>query len=767
MKKKFTLKLFIVLSTLLTFIIDANAQDTHVFSVAGATLVNNGSATPETTAEGRYYMGWTGFRLYRQTTASSSLSLSSSENCETGGKYNSTTSSTIVIDGVSQSSKYVHIYYSADYEISSIKLNAVTSSTGRTLTGVALYTDNGTYPGTTGDYTSMDPANYTLTGTTVSGCSELTFACAEGIFIPKNTYIAIVESASGIQPSVVTITVKPAGPQAPKVSALSIASTSGVFDGDTIRVNLPYTTYTKGVTSVNTSAITATVDSTGITTQIQKSGVDIISFIVGDTIDYSVEKGGLSNTYVIITSADIPAPAIIDAANKSQSVKQGVAIATIKFPVENGASVAVTGLPAGVTYSFSSDTVTITGIPTDAYATYNYTVTVTGIAGAVPATVTATGAITVKDPAVKSILYLTTATTATDPFYNALNAVYDVTARGYQVPAPANYDGYELIVLHESLKGDSAETSIQELKLIKDVDKPILNLKSYFYQSDRWNWGTANNGDNRAAINVKQATHPIFSGVTINGDSVVMFTSNVSKNIQPTSINVIGGYVIATTSHYGNVAIHEVPAAIRLTSGTSKYLMVSLFATTFTNLSADGLKLLDNAVTYLLGTTVFTPVLSSAATLSSLSLSAGSLTPAFNPAVTMYTTDLALGVTAYPTVSALSTNATIGTITYSPATVPGSITIPVIAEDGTTNNYVISVTATPVNETTVSSKVYATTNSIVVEGQVGELVTVMNLAGTVLYKNSVTTSPETLNIVLDKGVYLVSINGVSTKVLIK
>jgi hypothetical protein len=133
----------------------------------------------------------------------------------------------------------------------------------------------------------------------------------------------------------------------------------------------------------------------------------------------------------------------------------------------------------------------------------------------------------------------------------------------------------------------------------------------------------------------------------------------------------------------------------------------------------------------------------------------------------MYTTDLALGVTAYPTVTALSTNATIGTITYSPATVPGSITIPVIAEDGTTNNYVISVTATPVNETTVSSKVYATTNSIVVEGQVGELVTVMNLAGTVLYKNLITTSPETLNLVLDKGVYLVSINGVSTKVLIK
>ncbi len=73
MKKKFTFKIFVVLSILLTLMFNVNAQDTHVFSVSGATLVNNGSGTPETTAEGRYYMGWTGFRLYRQTTASSSL----------------------------------------------------------------------------------------------------------------------------------------------------------------------------------------------------------------------------------------------------------------------------------------------------------------------------------------------------------------------------------------------------------------------------------------------------------------------------------------------------------------------------------------------------------------------------------------------------------------------------------------------------------------------------------------------------------------------
>ncbi len=45
--------------------------------------------------------------------------------------------------------------------------------------------------------------------------------------------------------------------------------------------------------------------------------------------------------------------------------------------------------------------------------------------------------------------------------------------------------------------------------------------------------------------------------------------------------------------------------------------MVSIFQNQFDDLSADGLKLLDNAATYLLGTTAFTPVLSSAATMSS------------------------------------------------------------------------------------------------------------------------------------------------------
>lgn len=644
------------------------------------------------------------------------------------------------------------------------------------LNGLVLFGNSGT--GSSRTFASVN-TSATLNGTytavstaTASGAitgTHATVVCAPdsiiiefGTTIAAGTFIRVNLSGNAYISAIELIAAGPSNKA--DITAFSLPTQlSSTITGSDIAVQVP-----------NTTDVTALVPTITVSKSATVSPLSSVSQDFTNPFVYTVtaEDGVTTKQYTVTVTKVVPFPTIIAPADTTQTVKQGVAIDPIVFTATNAVSGSATGLPTGVDFDFG--TLTISGIPTAPFGAYPYTVTLTGEVGAVPAIVTSTGTITVKDPTAKSILYLVkdaatvTSLPTIDNFYNALNLKYDVTARAAQANFTGNYDAYDLIVLQESLIGGDAATPNHELRLIKDVDKPILNTKSYFYTSTaRWAWGKPDNGDTRAAVTVKQPTHPIFDGVSIVGDSAVLYNSYLFKNIQPTTIEGIGGVVIATTSHYANVAIHEVPAAIRLTSGTSKYLMVSIFQEQFDDLSANGLKLLDNAVTYLLGTTAFTPVLNSAATLSSLSISAGSLTPAFNPAVTMYTTDLALGVTTYPTVTALSTNANIGTITYSPATAPGSITIPVIAEDGTTNNYVISVTATDINEATLSSKVYAAANTIVVEGQVGELVTVMNLAGTVLYKNTITTSPETLNIVLDKGLYLVFINGVSTKVLIK
>lgn len=215
------------------------------------------------------------------------------------------------------------------------------------------------------------------------------------------------------------------------------------------------------------------------------------------------------------------------------------------------------------------------------------------------------------------ILYLATdaATTANDLFLADLsnNANYTVTKRVTQASFTGNYDDFDLIVLHETISGGEAATAGHETRLLKDVDKPILNTKSYVYNSTaRWDWGAPNGGKPGKGIHAKEKTHPVFAGITLDAnDSVYVFNEYFAKNSQPTTIT-IGGYEIGSTAPAaaggGTVSIHDLPASVRLGAGkTSKYLMVSVFSGSFEKLTADGIKLLNNAVTYLVSGTQFTP----------------------------------------------------------------------------------------------------------------------------------------------------------------
>jgi len=183
---------------------------------------------------------------------------------------------------------------------------------------------------------------------------------------------------------------------------------------------------------------------------------------------------------------------------------------------------------------------------------------------------------------------------------------YFVSKRAAQANFTGNYLAYNLIILHESLTEGDATTVEHELNLMKTVDKAILNTKSYFYTAGatpRWGWRTPNNGNSGKGMNVVQPSHPVFSGITLS-DSLYIYNTLTAKNIQPVSAITVGGYQIAKVA--GGVAIHELPASVRLSAGkTSKYLMISLLSTKFNDFTADGLKLLDNAVQYLLAGTQF------------------------------------------------------------------------------------------------------------------------------------------------------------------
>ncbi|MDR0694887.1 MAG: hypothetical protein LBF81_06280 [Prevotellaceae bacterium] len=67
-------------------------------------------------------------------------------------------------------------------------------------------------------------------------------------------------------------------------------------------------------------------------------------------------------------------------ANSTQYVANGATIAPIKYTTVNASSVTVTGLPAGVTYDWASNTLTISGSST-VTGTHAFVVTATGISG--------------------------------------------------------------------------------------------------------------------------------------------------------------------------------------------------------------------------------------------------------------------------------------------------------------------------------------------------------------------------------------------------
>jgi len=73
---------------------------------------------------------------------------------------------------------------------------------------------------------------------------------------------------------------------------------------------------------------------------------------------------------------------------------------------------------------------------------------------------------------------------------------------------------------------------------------------------------------------------------------------------------------------------------------------------------------------------------------------------------------------------------------------------------------------TPVVATT-SAKIYTSNKSIVVEGNAGANVSVVNLDGVALYSGVVSSTKETLPVSLQTGVYAVRVNGVTTKVIVK
>lgn len=332
-----------------------------------------------------------------------------------------------------------------------------------------------------------------------------------------------------------------------------------------------------------------------------------------------VAGGNAIEGSVVVAAYVTPAPIIeLNTANSVQVVKANTAIANITYNIQHATNATVSGLPNGLTAAFVNGVLTISGTVDAAVApnTYNYTVNTTVLTGYTGEAVTATGSVVVKAANAKNVLYLVggASVDAKDtqlyPMLNDRNDLYlTVKTALSTAPAASVYDAFDLIVIAESVAGANVEAIA-----LKSVDKPILNFKSFLYNTGRWVWGTADNGAaNNGAITVTHTTHPVFAGITLSSGAFDVLTGAATKGIQPADVTLEGGYALATAPKANNVdaiAIHDVPAGARSVVN-SKYIMIPVANDSYDKFSADGLLLVTNAVEYLLNGAQYVPAATS------------------------------------------------------------------------------------------------------------------------------------------------------------
>ncbi|HYC40725.1 MAG TPA: PKD domain-containing protein [Chitinophagaceae bacterium] len=236
------------------------------------------------------------------------------------------------------------------------------SSTGASVTGLPA--------GVTGTYSA---GVFTISGTpTVSGTFTYTVTTSGPCATPN---------ASG------TITVNPDG-------TINLTSAPGT-DNQTVCINTPITPITYAVggsgTGGNVSGLPAGVTGTFSGGIITISGSPTVS----GTFNYSVSTTGPcvtpGATGIINVTADGTLTLTSAPGTNNQTVCINTPITNITYSVGgSGTGGSVSGLPAGVTGTFSAGVITISGTPTVS-GTFNYTVSTTGPC----ATPTAGGTITV------------------------------------------------------------------------------------------------------------------------------------------------------------------------------------------------------------------------------------------------------------------------------------------------------------------------------------------------------------------------------------
>lgn len=254
----------------------------------------------------------------------------------------------------------------------------------------------------------------------------------------------------------------------------------------------------------------------------------------------------------------------------------------------------------------------IGGIPTT-IGNYRFAITVEG------ADTTINGKLTVKElnygenPVL--FLYKNDSAYTKNGVYNYLKngTIYNPISRRAKLDGlrtADQYSKYKWILISEDVDADNPEI----LALARgEGNLPVLNMKAFAYTQNRLNWGDPNNGsltkEEGRFITVVRDDHPIFKALNKKrGDRIQVLDSTGSKGLMPISVDYAGTLCLATArtrdiNNYDGdgpeeTFLHEIPANIHR---NQKYLCLPIGQSGTNYLHAEGKRLIDECIKYILG----------------------------------------------------------------------------------------------------------------------------------------------------------------------
>ncbi|MBR6017980.1 MAG: DUF4990 domain-containing protein [Paludibacteraceae bacterium] len=159
--------------------------------------------------------------------------------------------------------------------------------------------------------------------------------------------------------------------------------------------------------------------------------------------------------------------------------------------------------------------------------------------------------------------------------------------------ASIDYSSYEVVVL-----GSKPASSAAGFTPLKSLDKPMVLLKPWLLKPGVWSWGTAINTQD-LSVNVANATHPLFSGLTITDGQLQLF-SQCNQN----AVTAISAWTLPEGEALTLASPVSQPTASSVAILPTGMIMIGVSEYSTLYLSEDAKKLIENAILYQLGITM-------------------------------------------------------------------------------------------------------------------------------------------------------------------